>query len=72
MEKGWLSGKSAMALGSFVLFFGINQFLELSTARIIVGILFVLFGSASVFNGFRQYKHFLPLAVEEAEVYEAT
>ncbi|UOK45693.1 YtpI family protein [Bacillus tropicus] len=73
MEKGWLSGKSTMALGSFVLFFGINQFfLELSTARIIVGILFVLFGSASAFNGFRQYKHFLPLAVEEAEVYETT
>ncbi|GAB6428462.1 MULTISPECIES: YtpI family protein [Bacillus] len=73
MEKGWLSGKSAMALGSFVLFFGINQFfLELSTARIIVGVLFVLFGSASVFNGFRQYKHFLPLAVKEAEAYEAT
>ncbi|MGR5998238.1 YtpI family protein [Bacillus cereus] len=46
--------------------------LELSTARIIVGVLFVLFGSASVFNGFRQYKHFLPLAVKEAEVYEAT
>ena len=41
--------------------------LELSTARIIVGVLFVLFGSASVFNGFRQYKHFLPLAVKEAE-----
>ena len=70
MEKGWLSGKSAMALGSFVLF-SINQFfLELSTARIIVGVLFVLFGSASVFNGFRQYKHFLPLAVKEAEVYK--
>lgn len=73
MEKGWLSGKSAMALGSFVLFFGINQFfLELSTARIIVGVLFVLFGSASVFNGFRQCKHFLPLAVKEAKAYEAT
>lgn len=46
--------------------------LELSTARIIVGVLFVLFGSASVFNGFRQYKHFLPLAVKEAKAYEAT
>lgn len=47
-------------------------FRTFSTARIIVGVLFVLFGSASVFNGFRQYKHFLPLAVEEAEVYETT
>ncbi|MFF2340182.1 YtpI family protein [Bacillus mycoides] len=73
MEKGWLSGKSAMALGLFVLFFGINQFfLELSTARIIVGVLFMLLGSASTFNGFRQYKHFLPLAVKEADSYKTT
>lgn len=68
MEKGWLAGKSAMALGTFVALFGVNQFfLELSTTRIIVGIVFILFGGASVFNGFRQYKHFLPLAIEEAE-----
>ncbi|MET7019285.1 YtpI family protein [Bacillus mycoides] len=73
MEKGWLSGKSAISLGLFVLFFGINQFfLELSTARIIVGVLFILLGSASTFNGFRQYKHFLPLAVKEAESYKTT
>ncbi len=71
MEKGWLSGKSAMALGSFVALFGFNQFfLELSTARIIVGALFLLFGIASILNGFRQYKHFLPLAVKEAEAYK--
>ncbi|PEY42367.1 hypothetical protein CN354_02675 [Bacillus cereus] len=71
MEKGWLAGKSAMALGVFVALFGANQFfLELSTARIIVGALFILFGGASVFNGFRQYKHFSPLAVEEAEAYK--
>lgn len=72
MEKGWLSGKSAMALGLFVTLFGVNQFfLDLSTARIIVGVLFILFGGASSFNGFRQYKHFLPLAVKEAESYKA-
>lgn len=71
MEKGWLAGKSAMALGVFVALFGANQFfLELSTARIIVGVLFILFGGASIFNGFRQYKHFSPLAIEEAESHE--
>lgn len=71
MEKGWLAGKSAMALGVFVALFGANQFfLDISTARIIVGVLFILFGSASIFNGFRQYKHFSPLAIEEAEAYE--
>ncbi|MDZ5605800.1 YtpI family protein [Bacillus pseudomycoides] len=71
MEKGWLAGKSGVALGAFVALFGANQFfLDLSTARIVVGILFILFGSVSIFNGFRQYKHFSPLAVEEAEVYK--
>ncbi|MDM5156781.1 YtpI family protein [Bacillus sp. DX1.1] len=71
MEKGWLSGKSAMALGLFVALFGVNQFfLDASTVRIVVGILFIAFGGASIFNGFRQYKHFLPLAAEEAEAYK--
>lgn len=68
MEKRWLSGKSSMALGLFVMLFGLNQFfVYLSTVSIIVGVLFILIGGASVYNGFRQYKHFLPLAVEEAE-----
>ncbi|CAG9611429.1 hypothetical protein BACCIP111899_00599 [Bacillus rhizoplanae] len=68
MEKGWLAGKSAIALGIFVALFGLNQFfLDLSAARIIVGILFVIVGGASIYNGIRQYKHFLPLAIEEAE-----
>ncbi|WP_129727821.1 MULTISPECIES: YtpI family protein [Bacillaceae] len=68
MEKRWLSGKSSMALGLFVLLFGLNQFfVHLSTVSIIVGVLFILIGGASAYNGFRQYKHFLPLAIEEAE-----
>ncbi len=68
MEKGWLAGKSSIALGVFVALFGVNQFfLEISTARIIVGVLFVIVGGASIYNGIRQYKYFLPLAIEEAE-----
>lgn len=68
MEKRWLAGKSAIALGLFVALFGVNQFfLEISTTRIIVGVLFAIIGGASIYNGIRQYKHFLPLAIEEAE-----
>ena len=68
MEKRWLSGKSSMALGLFVMLFGLNQFfVHLSTVSIIVGVLFILIGGASAYSGFRQYKHFLPLAIEEAE-----
>ncbi|CAM4209732.1 membrane protein [Bacillus manliponensis] len=71
MEKGWLASKSAIALGLFVALFGLNQFfMDISTVRIIVGGLFVLIGGASIYNGVRQYKHFLPLAIEEAETYK--
>lgn len=71
MEKRWLAGKSAIALGLFVALFGLNQFfLDISAVRIIVGGLFMLTGGASIYNGVRQYKHFLPLAIEEAEAFK--
>lgn len=68
MEKRWISAKSGMALGTFVLFFGINQFfLQPGTTSIIVGIIFILLGGASIWAGFQNYRRFLPLAIEEAE-----
>ncbi|MCP8967442.1 YtpI family protein [Ectobacillus ponti] len=67
-EKAWLAGKCAVALGSFVAFFGLNLFFVLnSTVSMIVGIVFLAIGAASAWNGIRQYKYFLPLAIEEAE-----
>ncbi|MFX3623926.1 MAG: YtpI family protein [Ectobacillus sp.] len=68
MEKRWLSGKSGIALGLFVGLFGLNQFfVHDTTLSKIVGTLFLIYGAAIVYNGIRQYKHFLPLAIEEAE-----
>jgi hypothetical protein len=67
-EKKWVSAKSSIALGIFVAFFGLNQlFLNLSTTGIIVGILFMLLGGFNIFGGIKSYKHFLPIAIEEAE-----
>ncbi|MBO9130626.1 YtpI family protein [Bacillus sp. 165] len=69
MEKGWVAGKSSMALGAFIGFYGLNQLAAYSSSKVslFVGIVFLLFGALHVYKGIRQYKHFLPLAVEEAE-----
>ena len=68
MEKKWISGKSSIALGTFVAFFGINQlFLFQSTVTYIVAAVFILMGSISLIGGYKMYKFYLPYAIEEAE-----
>ncbi|WP_243386062.1 YtpI family protein [Bacillus kexueae] len=68
MEKQWISSKSSMALGSFVFFFGLNQlFLFRSNVSTIVGVIFILVGGLSLWAGYRAYKYYLPLAIEEAK-----
>ena len=68
MEKKWISGKSSIALGAFVAFFGINQlFLFQSTVTYIVAVVFILIGGISLVGGYKIYKFYLPYAIEEAE-----
>lgn len=68
MEQKWISAKSSIALGSFVFFFAINQFLiHRSTVSLIIGIVFVLFGAGSIWAGYRAHRYYFPLAVKEAE-----
>lgn len=68
IEKQWISSKSRIALGLFVLFYGINQLVmwETQTAKII-GIVFLLFGAFSAIMGYKSYRYYLPLAIKEAE-----
>lgn len=67
-EKRWISAKSSIALGIIVAVFGLNQlFLNLSTVGVVIGIIFILLGGFNIFAGIKAYKHFLPLAIEEAE-----
>lgn len=71
MEKKWISGKSFIALGAFVTFFGINQlFLFQSTIPYIIAIVFILIGTISVVGGYKRYKFYLPYAIEEAAYIE--
>ncbi|ANB62170.1 YtpI family protein [Anoxybacteroides amylolyticum] len=67
-ERRWISAKASMALGSFVFFFGVNQFfLYSSTVTYLVGTIFLLIGGGSAWAGYRAYKYYLPLVIEEAE-----
>jgi uncharacterized membrane-anchored protein len=67
MEKRWISAKSSIALGAFVLLFGINQyFIYQSTLSIVIGVLFIAMGGGSIWAGIRAYKYYYPLTVKEA------
>jgi|GEM_PF-193992 len=68
IERRWLSAKSSICLGLFILFFAIHQFIiNQSTVSLIIGILFLLVGGGSAWAGYRAYKHYLPLVTEEAK-----
>jgi len=68
-EKKWINTKANMALGSFLAFFGLNQIVLYydSLLTIIIGSIFILLGLANVIFGYQAYRHFLPLAIQEAE-----
>jgi hypothetical protein len=68
MEKRWYSAKSNMALGVFVLFYGLNQIIVWgTTASIVIGIIFIALGGFFTIYGYKAYRHYMPLALEEAE-----
>ncbi|MDQ0197008.1 YtpI family protein [Neobacillus ginsengisoli] len=72
VEKKWLSAKSSIALGLFVSIFGINiLFISQLMMTYIVAALFIIYGGFFTWIGFKKYKHYLPFAIQEAELYEA-
>lgn len=72
VEKKWLSAKSSIALGLFVFIFGINiLFISQLMMTYIVAALFIIYGGFFTWIGFKKYKHYLPFAIQEAELYEA-
>ena len=70
MEKQWTSAKSSIALGAFVLLFGINQYvIYQSTLSLVIGLLFIAVGGGSIWAGIRAYQYYYPLVVKEANEY---
>lgn len=69
VEKKWLSAKSNIVLGLFVLLFGVNSlFISQSIGTYIVAAIFIIYGAFFSWTGFKKYKHYLPFAIEEAEM----
>lgn len=67
-ERRWISSKSSIALGLFVLTFGINQlYIYQSTVSYIIAAVFILLGAINIWSGIKAYKFYLPYAIEEAE-----
>ncbi|MFF2450495.1 YtpI family protein [Neobacillus sp. NPDC058068] len=73
VEKKWLSAKANIALGLFVLLFGINHllFISESTMTYLVASIFIIYGAVFSWIGFKKYKHYLPFAIEEAKTLDA-
>jgi predicted Abi (CAAX) family protease len=68
MEKKWLSSKASIALGLFVLLFGVNQlFLYHTTSTYFIAAIFIILGGFSIWGGYKSYQHNLPYARREAE-----
>ncbi|WP_059171389.1 YtpI family protein [Bacillus sp. FJAT-27445] len=67
-ERNWISSKSGIALGLFVLTFGLNQlYLFQSKVSYIVAIVFILLGGINIWSGIKAYRFYLPFAIKEAE-----
>ncbi|MBU8905170.1 YtpI family protein [Desertibacillus haloalkaliphilus] len=68
VEKRWLQTKANMALGSFLVAFGLNLLVYTrGTIDIVIGSIFTLLGLANVILGYKAYRHYLPQVIAEAE-----
>jgi hypothetical protein len=68
MYRKWLSAKSSVALGVFVVVFALNQMIvEQTQLAIIIGVIFLVVGSGSIWAGVKAYRYYLPRVIEEAQ-----
>ncbi|WP_053367378.1 YtpI family protein [Bacillus sp. FJAT-27245] len=67
-ERKWISAKSGIALGLFVLTFGLNQlYLNHSKVAYIIAAIFIILGGINIWSGIKAYKFYMPYAIKEAE-----
>lgn len=67
-EKQWRNTKASIALGTFLMFFGINQILQpRSTVEVVISIIFIVLGIINISLGIKAYKHYTPLVIEESK-----
>lgn len=68
IEKKWWNAKSSIALGLFVAVFGFNRlFITQTTVSIVIGILFIIVGTISIWTNFKAYKYYLSYVESKKE-----
>ncbi|AXI09679.1 hypothetical protein CV093_13185 [Oceanobacillus sp. 143] len=59
LTQSYFNAKSRICLGSFIFFYGVNQYIYyLSRFSLIIGIIFIFFGGLQLYRGFREVKHY--------------
>lgn len=59
LVQKYYNGKSRVCLGTFILFFGVNQyFFYNSTISLIIGLIFIALGAMQGYRGYKETKHY--------------
>lgn len=59
LTQKYFNGKARFCLGTFILFFGINQYVFYQTRlSLFIGIIFVLLGALQLYRGLMEAKHY--------------
>ncbi|CDO01638.1 membrane protein [Oceanobacillus picturae] len=59
LTQVYFNARSRMCLGSFVLFFGVNQYVYYQTQlSLFIGILFFALGGFQLYTGFKEARHY--------------
>lgn len=59
LTQAYYNAKSRVCLGSFIFFFGINQYIFYQTKlSLFIGILFILLGALQTYYGSKEVKHY--------------
>lgn len=67
MYKKLISAKSSIALGSFIVFFALNQLaVEPTKITVIIGVIFLLVGGGSIWAGIRAYRYYFHKVMEDS------
>lgn len=59
LTQAYFNAKSRICLGSFVCFFGANQYIfYLTRLSLFIGIVFIILGGMQMYVGFKEAKHY--------------
>lgn len=59
LTQKYFNGKSRVCLGTFVLFFAINQYIFYQTTlSLVIGLIFTLLASMQIYRGFNEARHY--------------